>query len=70
MEGRGKGLRLGRVPNLCHGASHPLFGGEFMDYVPALRLAFPSRGEWLIGRSAHLTLITANKNYQIPNRQT
>lgn len=26
----------------------------------------PTRG-WLIGCSAHLTLITANKNYQIPD---
>ena len=37
-----------------------------MDYVLALRLVLPMR-RWLIGCSAHLTLITANKNYQIPN---
>lgn len=37
-----------------------------MDYVPTLRLSFLTRG-WLIGCSAHLTLITANKNYQIPD---
>lgn len=33
-----------------------------MDYIPVLRLVFPSRGEWLIGCSAHFALITANKN--------
>ena len=39
---------------------------SLLTYVSALRLSFLTRG-WLIGCSAHLTLITANKNYQIPD---
>lgn len=61
-----RGCWTGRVPNLYHGDSHPVFGKEFMDYALALRLSFLTRG-WLIGCSARLTLITANKNYQIPD---